>query len=851
MPKTPYVTPALLIQNPNTDDEVEKVENPNIVRVVVGKISRNVDRPFDYGVPESMAEHVQIGLRVIVPFGIKNMLIEGFVVETGISHSNAKSLKDIDSIVDISPVFDQSTWTLAKWMHDKYLCTYIDAIRVMIPTGTTVKFETWVQLCDMDADERDSMLKRAGARRDVVEKLQNEGEGGLMEINRLMSMFESNIRATISALEKQGIVSLVQRDSTQIKDKVVRFASICLDSDRAQIVIDELKKKAPKQAAVLEILLYNEKVAVCDLAELAQTTSNTLAALAKKELVQLEDIQVMRNPLLGRNIDIEESKEPTHQQQAALKTLNTSLQSESGERFLIHGVTGSGKTEVYMQLIANAIKQGKTAIVLVPEISLTPQMTRRFASRFGERIAILHSALSIGERYDEWKRIRSGEVDVVVGARSAIFAPLRNIGVIILDEEHENTYKSEMSPRYHAREVAIFRAEQHKALCILASATPAVESYYNAKQGEYTLIKLHSRYNDNALPSTHIVDMRQELAQGNRSMFSQEMRVSLEENLKSGEQSILFLNRRGYSTFVSCRECGYVAKCPHCNISLTYHSYTNQLTCHYCGYTCDNYTVCPECNSKYIKYFGAGTQRVEEELKKEFADIGVVRMDVDTTTAKNSHERLLEKFEKEKVNVLIGTQMVAKGLDMHNVTLVGVVAADSALYIDDYRSCERTFHLITQVTGRAGRGQKPGRAIVQTYSPENSAIVYAKNHDYEGFYDEEIEMRRAMWYPPFCDIVSILVSGKNESLVIRRIRDVAKQVHFCMDNGEYGRAVILGPVASGISKIKDKYRWRLVIKCEQADQLNDMLYEIIANHSKSEHGKLLDLVIDKNPNSLA
>ena len=819
-----------------------------VVNVVVNKIARNVDKLYSYSVPGPMAEQVKIGSRVIVPFGHRSALTEGYVVEADVDAGKVK-LKKIDSVVDDYPMLSEKTWKLAKWMHDKYLCTYIDAIRLLLPTGVEVRFETWVELCDIEQDALEELLKRSENRREIVRIIREDGGG--IELTRLMSMFEANIRQTITAMEKQGVLRLIQQDSSKIKDKTVRFASLAVDGEQIKLVIDEIRKTAPKQAAILEILLCNEQVAVADALHFAQTTHNALAALCKKGLVELKDMEVMRDPMAGRDIEASEHKPLTAEQKPALHTLKSAFDKGEAKTFLLHGVTGSGKTEVFMQLIAHAIEQDKSAIVLVPEIALTAQMVRRFASRFGEKVAILHSGLSLGERYDEWKRIRGGEVDVVVGARSAIFAPLSNIGVIILDEEHENTYKSDMSPRYHAREVAIFRAEQHNALCLLASATPDVGSYYAAQKGEYDLIRLTKRYNDNAMPKLHIVDMRLELSAGNRSMFSKELHSALEANMQSGQQSILFLNRRGFSTFVSCRECGYVAKCPHCNISLTYHRYTNNLTCHYCGYNRDNYIKCPECNSKYIKYFGAGTQRLEDELKAQFPGIGVVRMDLDTTGTKNAHERLLEQFEHEKVDVLIGTQMVSKGLDMHNVTLVGVVAADSSLYVDDYRSSERTFHLITQVAGRAGRGDIEGRAIVQTYSPENSAVVFASQHDYEGFYAEEIELRRAMWYPPFCDIVSILVSGKNENMVMRRIREISRQLHFGLDGGECGKIHILGPVASGISKIKDKYRWRMVIKCENSDDINAVLSEVIEEHGNSANSKYLDLVIDKSPNSLA
>ncbi len=819
-----------------------------VAKVVVTKNNRNVDRLFDYTIPDGLRDCLCAGSRVIVPFGAKNALTEGYVVEIG-EPSGWVKLKQIKSVSGDVPVFDDKAWALACWMREKYMCTYFEALRQMIPTGISVKFEDWVCLRDIPQNNREALLKKSELRRQVVAVL--EAENGAMALNRLLSAFDRNIRASVSSMEKAGLVALMQRDITQVKDKVIQFAALAVSSEEAADRMRELGRSAPKQSEILEILRYTEEAAVCDLVYLAQTTYNAVHALCQKGLIRLYDREVLRDPLGGKTFAPSKPHELTGGQKEVADRLYTAMDAGKAGVFLLHGVTGSGKTEVYMQLIARAIGQKKTAIVLVPEISLTPQMTQRFASRFGSRVAILHSALSLGERYDEWKRIKDGKVDVVVGARSAVFAPLDRIGVIILDEEHETTYKSENAPRYHARDIAIYRSAQHKAVTLLASATPSIESYYKAQNREYGLLSIESRYNDNALPQVCVVDMREELARGNRSMFSVKLCKELEDNIRNGEQSILFLNRRGFSTFVSCRACGYVAKCVRCNISLTYHSYTDRLTCHYCGYTCGNYTACPDCGSKYIKHFGAGTQRLEDELKKQFDGISVIRMDMDTTGRKNSHEALLRQFEQEKADVLLGTQMVSKGLDFPGVTLVGVVAADTSLYLDDFRSTERTFQLIMQVTGRAGRGDIPGRAIVQTYSPDNSAIRYAQTHDYTGFYQEEIEMRRAMWYPPFCELVSVLTSAANESLAIRRIKEIAKLLTFRCSGGEYGRVQILGPSAAGVSKIKDKYRWRILIKCESADRLSGILKEIMDAHAASEHSKWVSLIIDKNPASLA
>ncbi len=811
-----------------------------VAEIIVSKTAREVDKIFDYKIGEALAPSICVGMHVLVPFGKNNMLTEGFVVCVK-EKSKSKSLKEIHALASPKPLFDEKGFALASYIRESTLCTYAEALHLLIPAGAGVRLETWVQLTDGAAAE-----KLKGRQRAVVERLSEDG--GEMELVRLLTCFETNVRPVVTALEEKGVVSLKQLEGSAIKEKTVRFARLCVDAENLYAVENELKQRAPVQSRMLNVLKYNESVAVCDLVAMTAASYNAVNALKSKGYIEFFDKVIRRTEAAEPSGEV--PPEMTQEQKKVYASVSEALDARRMQAFLLRGVTGSGKTEVYMRLIERVIQQGRGAIVLVPEIALTPLMTGRFTRRFGDAVAILHSGLSLGERYDEWKRIREGRVRVVVGARSAIFAPLDDIGIIIMDEEHENAYKSESAPRYHARDVAKFRCMQHNAVALYASATPLVESYYKAKQGEYTLLEMQKRYNQSELPCVDIVDMREELKSGNRSMFSALLREEMEYNRTHGEQTILFLNRRGFSTFVSCRECGYVVTCPHCNISLTYHRYTDKLTCHYCGYTQDNYKACPSCQSKYIRFFGVGTQKVEEALEQEFAGISVVRMDADTTSTKAAHQKLLDKFENEKIDVLLGTQMVSKGLDFHTVTLVGVLAADSALHIDDYRSSERTFNLITQVAGRAGRGHLRGRAIVQTYSPEHYAIVHAKNHDYLGFYAEEIAFRRAMWYPPFCELVTVLVSGANENLVRTHIRELAKLLHARCDEGQCGRVSILGPVPAGIPKIKDKFRYRIVIKCENAEKLSGVLREVLTLHMKEPNRKFLSLVIDKNPNSL-
>ena len=632
-------------------------------------------------------------------------------------------------------------------------------------------------------------------------------------------------------------------NASAVGDKTVAGASLNIETDEAFAALDRLRTKAPKQARIVELMLQNDFVAYEDIKMLVGCGREAIRSLEKKGVLRPAEVAVFRNPVDFSRIKSEKPKKPTEEQAAAIDKITSSL--GENRTFLLHGITGSGKTEVFLQCIQRALSMGKSALVLVPEISLTPQMVERFASRFGRRIAVLHSKLSYGERSDEYKRISSGEADVVIGVRSAVFAPLVKPGIIILDEEHETTYKSERIPCYHAREVAEYRARLGGYPLLLASATPSIESYYKAKSGEYELIELKRRIN-NCLPEVEIVDMCRELTDGNRSVFSERLKNAIAENRKKGEQTILFLNRRGFSTFVSCRSCGYVMRCRHCNISLNYHKDKEYLTCHYCGYTVKNVRKCPECGSAYIRHFGTGTQKIEEEIKELFPGISVLRMDVDTTGRKASHEKILRQFEEEKTDVLIGTQMVTKGLDFPNVTLVGVLAADMSLNMDDFRANERSFSLITQVCGRAGRGDKSGRAVVQTYMPNNRVLELAASQDYPSFYDEEISLRRALNYPPYCDLVSVLIASVSNS----QAAELAKKTAELISGGAGEDCELLGPAPALISRINGKYRWRVTVKCRLDDAKRELFREIAEKHQRSKLKKLVSLAIEINPTGM-
>lgn len=807
-----------------------------IAKIIVDHRAKKVDKIFDYLVPCELEKKISIGSRVIVPFMRQNKEIEGFCVGFGETHNVAK-LKNIIRLVSDIPAFDEKLLEVIEYMHNRYLASYADIIHAVVPAGTALKSEEWIVLCEAKS-------QRSHKRRRIVEIL--EENGGEMQTAALCAMFENDIKSQLSDMVSKGELERTYRQKSEVRDKTARAVSLCVPADEALRAADMIYQKAPVQARMLEILAAENTLLVSELIKEADGSGSTVAALYKKGFVELFDKEIVRDEFLKKDIERSKPFELNEEQSNAVSKITQAVDSKMFSPFLLYGVTGSGKTEVFMQSIERAVGLGRSALVLVPEISLTPQMVSRFLSRFGDRVAVLHSALSLGERFDQWKRIKNGEADIVIGARSAVFAPLDEIGIIIIDEEHSDTYKSEMSPRYYAKEIAVLRAEQYGAVVVMASATPGIEDFYKAQTGEYKLLKLTKRYNNSPMPAIDIVDMRGELAAGNMSMFSAKLREEIQKNIDRGEQTILLLNRRGFSTFVSCRSCGYVAECPNCNISLTYHKYENNLQCHYCGYTVRNYKECPVCHSPYIRYFGGGTQKVEEEITKLFPLATVIRMDVDTTGKKQSHERILERFEKEKTDILIGTQMVSKGLDFDNVTLVGVITADTMLHINDFRSAERTFSMLEQVCGRAGRGIKEGRAVIQTYSPDNTAITLVREHDYNAFYEHEIKERKRMWYPPYSKIISILFSGASDAIVSQTARFFVKS----MGNFANEKVQLLGPIPAALSKIKNKYRWQLLIKCNDDDKLNESLKKAVKLCMDHDLYKNVSVIVDKNPNSV-
>ena len=801
--------------------------------IVVNHPGRAVDRVFDYEIPAELFERIVPGTRVIIPFSQNNAEKEGFVLRIK-ETTDAKRIKKIIGISSDELAFKPDMVELIEYMHTRYMSTYIELIHTIIPTGTGLKTVEWIVLADVaqfGKTEKDAK---------ILEILNDNGGG--MDIYSLMSYFDTDIRPRLTQLEKKNAIKREFQHSRDIKKHKIRAVRLSVTDDEADEYMNNSRSKIQKRMIVM--LKDNEFISTADIVRFSMGNYSALSALYKNGIVEFFDIELER-----RVYDDEGSLTappiPTDEQKKAITHINKAIEKKESETFLLHGVTGSGKTEVFLRAIEHTVGMGRTALVLVPEISLTPQMVSRFVSRFGSRIAILHSGLSLGERYDQWSRIMNNEADIVIGARSAVFAPLSDIGIIIIDEEHSETYKSEMSPRYHAREVAIERATMSGAVTLLASATPSIESYTKALSGEYTLIEMNKRYNEASMPEINIVDMRKELELGNKSMFSKPLYEAIQQNIKKGEQTILFMNRRGFSTFVSCRKCGFVPQCPNCNISLTYHKYDNTLQCHYCGHKQPNYTECPLCGSKYIRYFGGGTQRIEDEVKRLFPDASVIRIDADVTTRKNSHKQILESFANDKIDILIGTQMVSKGLDFSNVTLVGVMSADTMLHINDFRSGERTFDILEQVSGRAGRGTKQGRAIIQTYNPENFAIDLVKTHDYRSFYKKTISERQTMWYPPYSEMICIRFSGDSNDVTRKgafMFRDAFGDINKIPE-----KLAILGPIPSGVSRIKGKYRWQILIKCENADLFNQRLTVATSAVKNDNLLKDVQIQIDKNP----
>ena len=813
-------------------------------KVAVSNLNFSVDKEFSYLIPANLVRLVQPGVRVVVPFGRANKKREGIVTRL-FYDEGAIPLKSICELIDMERVVDEKGMALAKYISERYYSTFYDAVSLLLPPGSNLRFTEYVKLLDdsLEGVEDDTLIRRK-----IVEYLLRKRVP--VAVKELEEAFSNKgIKKLLMELKLLGKVEIFEEGRQAHQSKSIQIATLLLEEHELYEYMDIFLKKAPAQRRVLELLLENGRMPVVDLVAFSGASRASITALQKKEVIEITEETVEQDPFLSEKQTEHRAISLNDEQKQVVETVLDARKQGEFREFLLKGVTGSGKTEVYLALVEQIIKEGKEAIVLVPEIALTPQIRQRFFRRFGNRVAVLHSALSLSERKDQWKKIQSGQVSVAVGARSAVFAPFQNLDLIIVDEEHETTYKSEHSPRYQAKDVARFLLRQRKGTLLLASATPSVEDFYRAKTGKSTLLTLTQRYQGRKLPEVEIVDMREELKNGNHSVLSESLKRRLLEVKEKGEKAIILLNRRGYSTFVSCRDCGYVVKCKKCDVAMTYHSIEGHLKCHYCGSTEQVSTVCPECHSTSVRYFGSGTQKLEEEIYQMFSDTQVIRMDNDTTTTKMSHERLLKQFAKPGCSILLGTQMIAKGLDFKEVSLVGVISADSSLFVGGYNGAEKTFSLVTQVCGRAGRGEIPGYAVVQTYHPEHYAILAAKSQDYESFYQNEIVFRKNVKYPPFSEIINVIFTGSDEKRIFSMADGIkqimTEKVDFYGERKDY--IAMYGPVPCGVSKIRNQYRYHILIKCTRADRVQTSFSEAVKTLILANTKNDITVSVDVNP----
>ena len=792
-----------------------------IAKIIVDVPLMQTDQPYSYRIPEEFEEMLEVGMRVHVPFGKGNRLIQGIVLGLESQSDEAEmeqDLKDIAEVLDFSPVLTQEQLWLAEELRKSVFSYKISILKAMLPGFLNSSYDKILYpLAGLSQEDRERLFGS--------------------EDSLAFSSLDLGKQAEMMRLTRKGLLGLEYQAIDQKKVKTQSWYEVNL----AQLESVEISARAKKKLELRDYLLSHPDSA--SLASLLETYSREqVNFFVEQGAVTIVQKEVQRSAAYFEGIEASQALELNPEQRQARDAVVSAIGSHQPP-FLLQGITGSGKTEVYLQIIQGALDKGKTAILLVPEISLTPQMTERFIARFGEKVAILHSGLSNGEKYDEWRKVERGDAQVVVGARSAIFAPLKNLGVMIIDEEHEATYKQDSNPRYHAREVAILRAQYNQAALVLGSATPSLESRARAGKGVYQHLRLTQRANPLAtIPEVQVIDFRDYIGQNETSNFTPPLLEAIQDRLAKKEQVVLMLNRRGYSSFVMCRECGTVDTCPNCDISLTLHMDTKTMNCHYCGFSKDIPQICPNCKSHSIRYYGTGTQKAYDELAEVFPQARILRMDVDTTRKKGSHQALLDQFGRGEADILLGTQMIAKGLDFPNVTLVGVLNADTALNLPDFRSSERTFQLLTQVAGRAGRAEKAGQVLIQSYNPQHYAIRFAKDQDYEGFYAYEMGIRRQLGYPPYYFTIGITLSHKKEEEVVKR----AYEVMNILRSGLSETSKILGPTPKPIARTHNLYHYQILIKYRLEDELGPTLNQVLALTQERENSELR-LSIDHEP----
>jgi primosomal protein N' (replication factor Y) (superfamily II helicase) len=811
-----------------------------------------VDHAFTYEIPERFRDDVVLGVRVLCPFGPRKTT--GFVVGRS-ETTDVEKLKEIEEVLDPVPLFTPQVLELARWIADYYLCGWGEVLKAALPAGIHLDSERVIRLMHPKPDElAESLRERAPRQADILLRLTVENP---MRVSRLVHSLGNAVYAPLKQLREKGFVRIeleLPDAKVGVKYEIIIRLADAYSHDQIGQLINDLQSKAPKQAAALSMLLdsVGSEVSKVDVCRFAGVKREVISTLAERGYITCEKKEVFRDYYSGLTMEPPPKLILNPDQQHALDTVKSTLDAGQFGTVLLHGVTGSGKTQVYIDAIDFAIKKGRTAIVLVPEIALTPQTVRQFRAHFGDQVAVFHSRMSPGERYDSWRKTWEGHHNIVIGPRSAIFSPLKNIGLIIVDEEHEPSYKqTDMPPRYNGRDIAVVRGQVERAVVILGSATPSVESFFNASIGKYSLLTLPSRIDDVPMPVVTLVDMRREpkiIGRTEPIIFSRLLRQKIDEKLSRGEQIILFLNRRGFATMFKCHSCGYLAKCVNCDITLTYHLRGQLLKCHYCGYTRRAPERCPDCNGTEVLLRGVGTQRVEEELHALFPGVKALRMDLDTTKGRMAHDKVLARFGSGEHQILLGTQMVAKGLDFPNVTLVGVINADTELLLPDFRAAERTFQLLTQVAGRAGRKDKLGEVIIQTLTPDHYSLQFAKNHDYHHFFHAELLDRKGLLYPPYSRLIYVLFKGPDE----KRVETVAAQVSELIPRTDAYR--VLGPVPSQLAKIQNNYRWQLLMMSEkQSDSggremkqaLRDALAKFREKHKKSG----VQIAIDVDPMS--
>ena len=811
-----------------------------VAKIAVSAATFAIDKPYSYRVPEEMV--LQPGQRVTVPFGRGNRRCEGVVIS--VEAGETEGLKAVENALDEEPVIAPMMLRLATFMRERYFCTFYEAIRAMLPAGLWFQTKETFSLTK-DCGWKEKTIKNADAR--IILNLM-EDLGGQAEESQLRQAIsdEERFHTAVQYLLRKKWIAAQSEHLRRLGDKTERIATLTASPEEAMEYASHRPKSAAMQRAVLEVMCSVGSVAVKELCYFTGASTATVNRLEKLGYLSLSERPVLRcreikpakldGPLI---LDADQS--------AAFEGLNDQRKEENPGAALLYGVTGSGKTSVYIKLIQSCLDDGKSAMLLVPEIALTPQLLGVMAAYFGETVAVLHSSLSAGERYDQWKRVRSGDAKVVIGTRSAVFAPTSDLGLIILDEEQEHSYKSENAPRYDAREVALWRGSKEKALVLLGSATPAVETMYRAKTGIYRLYTLKQRFGGRKLPEVTIVDMHEELKQGNDLTFSHELQDAIVDARLMDKQTIILLNRRGASRALVCVDCRETPECPRCAVRLTYHSANNRLMCHYCGFSQPVLQRCGHCGGP-LKAIGTGTQKVQQELKMLYPDMESDRMDADTVSATNTHEIILERFQKNRTPVLIGTQMVAKGLNLPDVTLVGVMDAELSLYNSNFRSAETTFNMLTQVVGRAGRGDMPGRAIIQTVVPDHQVIKLAAAQDYDGFYDLEVRLRQVQNDPPFGDLATITFTGEEDTAVLRGAAKFRDSLIACLKLPEYEKEIctVLGPAPCAVPKINYNFRYRLTLRCRMSRNLRLLIAHLLRQFSQDKLNRKVNAFVDVN-----